>query len=241
MLHPGGQSLIYVWALEQERNKVKSNYLQDSRVKKQRQNDSNKECESEHKCVVDDERCISLTGDHKDTLVKADQHARSHNVVDNKTCTEDNKGAGLPHDLDSGESQISSVKLPDMDAHHQQQPHAMEHTPYGAGDMAECGSSEKCELTVHINRTHFESQDLLVPWHLKSEQERARYKCDSEGLQDGGMSKRTSNDSSAVFHRFYHVFSEGELEDLCLQLPNVQVIKSYYDKGNWCVIIQKTH
>lgn len=86
-------------------------------------------------------------------------------------------------------------------------------------------------LPVHTNRTSFHSQDLLVPWHLKG---------------NPGKDKPTepfgpveSHDPSPVFHRYYHVFREGELEAACQTLNNVSILQSYYDQGNWCVILQK--
>lgn len=85
--------------------------------------------------------------------------------------------------------------------------------------VEDCGKETPPKLCVHTNRTAFESQDLLVPWHLKGEV-KAR--------------------PGPVFHRFYHVFQRGELEDLCTSVSGVEVQQSYYDQGNWCVILQKT-
>lgn len=72
------------------------------------------------------------------------------------------------------------------------------------------------QLAVHVNRTRFQQQDVLVPWHKKSK-----------------------SDSDQVFHRFYHVFRERELEELCSNLHDVQVLESYHDNGNWCVLFAK--
>ncbi|KPI84166.1 hypothetical protein ABL78_6772 [Leptomonas seymouri] len=51
-----------------------------------------------------------------------------------------------------------------------------------------------------------------------------------------------------VFHRYYHLFAEGELEQLCKAaavgeggadaIP-VVIKASYFDKENWCVILQR--
>uniref|UniRef100_A0A2D4GKE0 Uncharacterized protein n=1 Tax=Micrurus corallinus TaxID=54390 RepID=A0A2D4GKE0_MICCO len=91
-------------------------------------------------------------------------------------------------------------------------------------------------LPVHTNRTSFETQDVLVPWHLKD-----------------GISKKTGHaklsqpldgltyapEPKPVFHRYYHVFCEGELEQLCKQLGCIKVQRSCYDQGNWCVVLEK--
>lgn len=87
------------------------------------------------------------------------------------------------------------------------------------------------KLPVHTNRTSFHSQDLLVPWHLKGNPGKNKL---VEPFGPVG-----SHDPSPVFHRYYHVFCAGELEAACQTLSNVSVLQSYYDQGNWCVILQK--
>ena len=43
--------------------------------------------------------------------------------------------------------------------------------------------------------------------------------------------------------RFYHVFKRGELERLIDEASRTivgsRIVKSYYDHGNWCAIVQK--
>lgn len=82
-----------------------------------------------------------------------------------------------------------------------------------AADNIGCVKNE-FSLPVHVNRTQFEHEDLLVPWKLKTNKEK-------------------------VFYRYYHVFKEGELENLFLSVADVKVIKSFYDQGNWCILFEK--
>ncbi|XP_010222821.1 PREDICTED: alkylated DNA repair protein alkB homolog 8 [Tinamus guttatus] len=91
-------------------------------------------------------------------------------------------------------------------------------------------------LPVHTNRTSFHSQDLLVPWHLKSDPKKKRG--DAAKLSSPAGSEE-SQELGPVFHRYYHVFCEGELEAACRALDCVRVQKSYYDQGNWCVVLEK--
>ncbi|XP_028656230.2 alkylated DNA repair protein alkB homolog 8 [Erpetoichthys calabaricus] len=91
----------------------------------------------------------------------------------------------------------------------------------------------QAELTVHTNRTSFLSKDLLVPWHLKGISKNSR-ETDKPRVESD-----IEPQNSAVFHRYYHVFSKGELEELCTKIECVQILSSYYDQGNWCVIIGK--
>lgn len=78
-------------------------------------------------------------------------------------------------------------------------------------------------LPVHENRTDFRHADVLVPWKVNPK---------TASLKD-------SHVQEATYHRFYHVFAQGELESLCRQVDRLSIVHSYYDQGNWCVIIQK--
>ncbi|NWS56606.1 ALKB8 protein, partial [Chunga burmeisteri] len=91
-------------------------------------------------------------------------------------------------------------------------------------------------LPVHTNRTSFHSQDLLVPWHLKGGTKKKGENVDTVLFPAGS---KESQELSPVFHRYYHVFCEGELEAACRSLDCVRVQKSYYDQGNWCVVLEK--
>ena len=138
ILKPGGRGLIYVWALEQERNNKKSNYLKDSRCSGDQTN----------------ERDVNSNG---------------------------------KENTSSNESKESLTSLP-----------------------------------VHVNRTPFKAQDLLVPWHLRK--------------------NSADSPTSGTYLRYYHVFVDGELEALINESQHgkrVKTIETYYDKGNWCVIFEK--
>lgn len=79
-------------------------------------------------------------------------------------------------------------------------------------------------LPVHKNRTNFVHSDLLVPWKIKQQ------------------SSETTSSTGETFLRYYHVFEEGELEQLVRDSKfgnEFQIEKSFYDQGNWCVILCK--
>nr|CAI5829900.1 unnamed protein product [Callosobruchus analis] len=85
-------------------------------------------------------------------------------------------------------------------------------------ESAEAPVPNGISLPVHVNRTQFKHKDVLVPWRLKSQQ----------------------NTIEDTFLRFYHVFEDNELSDLCCKLDNVQIERCYYDQGNWCIVLRKT-
>lgn len=45
--------------------------------------------------------------------------------------------------------------------------------------------------------------------------------------------------NTIVFERFYHLFRAGELEELAAQVPGAVVVDSFYDKSNWCIVLQR--
>lgn len=66
------------------------------------------------------------------------------------------------------------------------------------------------------------------------------------GRDDDGSSRRNSISSDGTgeedftFHRYYHVFREGELDQLIeTYVDNLHIISSYYDHANWCIIAEK--
>ena len=51
-----------------------------------------------------------------------------------------------------------------------------------------------------------------------------------------------SNGGSQAFHRYYHVFKEGELDYLInTYVDNLHIINSYYDHANWCIVAEKVN
>lgn len=71
------------------------------------------------------------------------------------------------------------------------------------------------KLSVHQNGTQFQSQELLVPWNT------------------------TKADKSERQLRYYHVFRDGELQQLLNSLTNAKVLDIYYDSGNWATILMR--
>lgn len=90
----------------------------------------------------------------------------------------------------------------------------------------------KPRLRVNASRESFEQQDLFVPWKYSGpgKQQEKQRKVNKQ---------KTDVTEGHVFHRYYHVFQDGELVKLCSQLSDVTVEKQYYDKGNWCVMLRK--
>jgi len=87
--------------------------------------------------------------------------------------------------------------------------------------LASCPENE-VSLPIHVNRTQFKHEDLLVPWKLNKH-----------------IGEESELEEKQTFLRYYHVFEEGELEDLCRCVNGIEIIERYYDQGNWCVKFRK--
>ncbi|VVC86455.1 unnamed protein product, partial [Leptidea sinapis] len=58
-------------------------------------------------------------------------------------------------------------------------------------------------------------------------------------LSDGSDSL-PSEGGAVTFHRYYHVFEKGELDQLIDKyVESLHVVSSYYDQASWCVIAEK--
>lgn len=82
------------------------------------------------------------------------------------------------------------------------------------------------KLPVHLNRTPFKHQDLLVPFKL-------------EQTKEDVVSSSSEGEKMSQNLRYYHVFKRHELESMVNKIPKTLILDSYYDKGNWCSIITK--
>lgn len=90
-------------------------------------------------------------------------------------------------------------------------------------------STEFKSLPVHENRTNFSQQDMLVPWKLKPQR----------GQRSAVTDMVVSANDVPVYHRYYHTFQENELEEVCRCVNGLVILRSYYDEGNWCVLLLK--
>lgn len=107
----------------------------------------------------------------------------------------------------------------------------------------------------------FAAQDVFVPWHLGDAYEEGSAKLvikdgekhknisqlpdeSQKGKESGkeGLIETAIKDESkqsTIYHRYYHVFKQGELEKLVSQVENLKIKESFYDHANWCVIAEK--
>jgi len=91
------------------------------------------------------------------------------------------------------------------------------------------------------------SNDYFVPWHLPFHRAEAAMQVLKASGQDAqkadpaaaGSIRIDNKKNSVVFSRYYHVYEQFELDKLVEQVPGAEVLESFYDKDNWCVVMGK--
>lgn len=75
-----------------------------------------------------------------------------------------------------------------------------------------------------------DDQDVMVPWVMRGSKK-------ANGTNaDGGTASQPSEDK--VFHRYYHLYRRGELEDE-IRAAGGQLVEAGYEKDNWWAIAQR--
>ena len=96
---------------------------------------------------------------------------------------------------------------------------------------------------------HRAGGDYFVPWHVPfhragAHAAAAQQSSSAQGAGGGAAAQETpvavdQAKQTVVYQRYYHLFVEGELEELASRLEGASVVDSGYDKSNWLVVVQK--
>ncbi|KAJ0085366.1 hypothetical protein Patl1_08462 [Pistacia atlantica] len=98
--------------------------------------------------------------------------------------------------------------------------------------------SEDNSVVSEDEKTINDQQEFFVPWHLPYH--RAEVSGASASALANGLAKKDDKKGAVVYSRYYHVFTAGELERLVSDMDNAVVVDRFYDKSNWCIILEKT-
>jgi len=113
---------------------------------------------------------------------------------------------------------------------------------------AESGSAQQESVESPSNsQSAAPSNDYFVPWHLPFHRAEAAMQVLKASGQDAqkadpaaaGSIRIDNKKNSVVFSRYYHVYEQFELDKLVEQVPGAEVLESFYDKDNWCVVMGK--
>ncbi|KAL5011567.1 hypothetical protein ScPMuIL_010118 [Solemya velum] len=207
VLRSGGKAVIYVWAFEQELHKIKSKYLKEIK------HDENNDVESPvmvHDQQATNDQAVCETPKFE---CKNDKSAQELSTLCDSDKLSSVLQSDVPDNKDSIISKLEANKISDNDNSFTEP-----RTNFETDDHND-------KLSIHVNRTKFKQQDMLVPWKLKNN------KKDTELM-------KTDNSNTTCF-RYYHMFRQGDLEKLCDSCSQCKIIENYYDQGNWAVILEK--
>ena len=90
----------------------------------------------------------------------------------------------------------------------------------------------------------FATQDVFVPWHLQDTYEETKENRKEARPEDSSFIQTAIQDKdkkATVYHRYYHVFREGELEAIISDYfsDKFQIEDRYFDHANWVVKLKK--
>ncbi|GAB2291208.1 hypothetical protein Dimus_025467 [Dionaea muscipula] len=105
----------------------------------------------------------------------------------------------------------------------QQTPNLMTTNPFGSSGSNEVKESQ---------------HEYFVPWHLPYH--RAEVSGVSASALQNGLARRDDKKGAVVYNRYYHVFSQGELERLVSEMGNTRIVDQFFDKSNWCIVLEKS-
>ncbi|XP_006647896.1 tRNA (carboxymethyluridine(34)-5-O)-methyltransferase [Oryza brachyantha] len=106
-----------------------------------------------------------------------------------------------------------------------------------SNDGLDDNSNVICSNSSIIDEHHKTQQEYFVPWHLPFH--RAEIGGASAAALENGFAKRDDKKGTVVYSRYYHVFVEGELQRLVAGINNASVVDQFYDKSNWCIVLEK--
>ncbi|WOK93611.1 hypothetical protein Cni_G02311 [Canna indica] len=96
-------------------------------------------------------------------------------------------------------------------------------------DASSCSAIMAEEAETH--------QEYFVPWHLPYH--RAEISGASASALETGLAKKDDKKGAMVYNRYYHVFVEEELQRLVSGISNASIVDQFYDKSNWCIVLEK--
>merc|ERR1719416_106811 len=118
-----------------------------------------------------------------------------------------------------------------------------------------CWSLEQ-SADISRSRHRFDTQDVLVPWKYRTPcvrkqkrrggmgpvDETAEEEPATAAAGDGAAASEAQEawqEEPNVQQRYCHVYREGELLELLADVPELEVVESYFDTGNWCAVARR--
>lgn len=87
----------------------------------------------------------------------------------------------------------------------------------------------------------FQQQDVFVKWNLQNTYQKEEAKGESETTSFIETGIKDEEKQTRVYHRYYHMFLKGELEQLITKhfSGKFEIEDGFFDHANWVVILRK--
>ncbi|KAM9317771.1 tRNA (carboxymethyluridine(34)-5-O)-methyltransferase alkbh8 [Pholidichthys leucotaenia] len=231
LLKPGGRALIYVWAFEQDYNNQKSKYLM-SKSKEHHETEN----ASEGGQKPDEESTIQTSRPVEDEHKVVNDMQEVSKVTDGKLSMHTNRTVFHTQDLLVPWHLKEGKRQRDKDSGHSGKMNK-------GKEKTKKGSSKFLDSSLSPNPSPSPGLEFSTYSESKCDTNDATYNTESQLSLSGNTCSSLKSESEStpapVFHRYYHVFQQGELEQLCGQVEGVRIQSSYHDQGNWCAILEK--
>src|SRR5690242_19517973 len=79
----------------------------------------------------------------------------------------------------------------------------------------------------------YTEQDVMIKWHLQK-------RFDATPSTDNSASPASQSAPTKVLDRYYHLFKQGELDELALEVGGLSIVQSVWDVDNWYLVLEKT-
>eukprot|EP01134_Creolimax_fragrantissima_P002209 CFRG2209T1 len=76
--------------------------------------------------------------------------------------------------------------------------------------------------------------DMFVPWKMVTE-----FQKQGEDKRQNAKAKSIMEGQYQVFQRYYHLYGEGELEELIEGAGGMEIVERGYERDNWWVVVRK--
>lgn len=84
----------------------------------------------------------------------------------------------------------------------------------------------------------YTEQDVMIKWHL---QKRFDAQTQKDATKEAASSSAPPDPSqSKVLDRYYHLFKEGELDAIAVEVGGLAIVKSVWDVDNWYLLMERT-
>lgn len=193
------------------------------------------------------------TQDSVDKVLQSREGFRSRHYRMSVDSAEDRQHASLELECDSRRDTVSSSQASllrpgnSLESNDTADTHTTTQSTTSLTSWSDCSKDtrfadrrqERCDGRSSSEETDPRRVAVLVRQHAAVETQETM-KSDDTSLSTSQESLSDNGGGSITFHRYYHVFKEGELDQLIEKYAdNLHIISSYYDQSNWCVIAEK--